>query len=257
MLTKGDSRFYSRNNAGKYPLDVSEIRTAFALSESLSDKIRRFREDRLAQIVADQTPVPLEQGPRVVLHVVPVSSFVAGVEVDLLIVGQHPDWVRLLHAGGWNRRHNFDGLVLFSADPPLVSTSYLQLFRNGILEAVDTYIVRGNSDAVELIPSAVLESALIDGLRKYLDLLRKWEFGVPIFVLLGLLDVKGSIMAPPDLLQKFPIDRDALILPEIVADNLDLDTSVMLKSAIDSIWQASGWPSSPNYQHGKWIRQYG
>lgn len=32
MITKGSSKFYSRNSAGKYPLDVFEIRTAFNVS---------------------------------------------------------------------------------------------------------------------------------------------------------------------------------------------------------------------------------
>lgn len=33
------SRFYSRTSNGKYPLDVSEIRSAFSLSESVGEKI--------------------------------------------------------------------------------------------------------------------------------------------------------------------------------------------------------------------------
>ncbi len=41
MVTfKGSSKFYSRNSAGKYQLDVSEIRSAFLLSETIAERIR-------------------------------------------------------------------------------------------------------------------------------------------------------------------------------------------------------------------------
>jgi len=41
MVTyKNHSRFYSRNSAGKYPLDVTEIRSAFIASESLTENTK-------------------------------------------------------------------------------------------------------------------------------------------------------------------------------------------------------------------------
>ena len=51
MVTfRGATRFYSRNSTGKYPLDVYEIRSAFALSESLHERLSKFRDGRLASI---------------------------------------------------------------------------------------------------------------------------------------------------------------------------------------------------------------
>ncbi len=44
---KGYDKFYSRSANGKYPLDVGELRVAFTLSEAVTERIRRFREDRL------------------------------------------------------------------------------------------------------------------------------------------------------------------------------------------------------------------
>ena len=74
IISKRDSRFYSRTSAGKYPLDVAEIRSVFALSESLPDKIRRFRDDRVATIVADETPVKFSGASRVLLHLLPIAA---------------------------------------------------------------------------------------------------------------------------------------------------------------------------------------
>ncbi|MFZ1101582.1 MAG: ATP-binding protein, partial [Hyphomicrobiaceae bacterium] len=69
VIFREHSKFYGRNSAGKYPLDVGEIRIAFTASEALGERIRRFREERLAKIVSRATPVPVvENLPTVVLH---------------------------------------------------------------------------------------------------------------------------------------------------------------------------------------------
>ena len=58
MVTlKGVSHFYSRNSTGKYQLDIDEIRAAFIASESLAQRIKEFRIDRISKLVADETPV--------------------------------------------------------------------------------------------------------------------------------------------------------------------------------------------------------
>src|SRR5262249_3405101 len=70
-----NDKFYGRNSAGKYPLDVGELRNAFALREAVSERIRAFRSDRLAKITAGDTPCKLLASTSMVLHVVPIPSF--------------------------------------------------------------------------------------------------------------------------------------------------------------------------------------
>ncbi len=72
----GDFRFYTRHNTGKDRMDVSEIRTAFHLSETIPERMRRFRDDRLARVIARETPVPIiNEAAYVVVHLLPLSSF--------------------------------------------------------------------------------------------------------------------------------------------------------------------------------------
>jgi hypothetical protein len=47
-------KFYGRNSAGKYPPDVGELRTAFTLSETVAERIRNFRVDRIARLALGQ-----------------------------------------------------------------------------------------------------------------------------------------------------------------------------------------------------------
>ena len=77
VVYAGRSAFYGRTSAGKYQLDVDQIRSAFALSQATKDRIRDFRADRIAQIAAGETPMKLARKPVVVVHVMPLSSFEA------------------------------------------------------------------------------------------------------------------------------------------------------------------------------------
>ena len=47
VVFQGHDKFYGRNSAGKYPLDLNELRAAFTLSSSAIERIRAFRSDRI------------------------------------------------------------------------------------------------------------------------------------------------------------------------------------------------------------------
>ena len=53
---KEHDKFYSRSSNGKYPMDVAELRIAFNLSETITERIRKFRENRISNIFANETP---------------------------------------------------------------------------------------------------------------------------------------------------------------------------------------------------------
>src|SRR5437867_7643830 len=75
MITyKKWSRFYSRNSAGKYQLDVHEIRAGFLAAETAYDRIRRLRTERVARALALETPTPVGDGPKLILHAFPVNA---------------------------------------------------------------------------------------------------------------------------------------------------------------------------------------
>lgn len=61
MVTVND-KFYGRNSADKYPLDVTELRSTFVLGESVAERIRNFRRDRLIKVSAGETPTTVTPG---------------------------------------------------------------------------------------------------------------------------------------------------------------------------------------------------
>jgi len=82
----------------------------------------------------------------------------------------------------------------------------------------------------------------------------------PVFVMLSLLSVKGYRIAyggPWVDEEDFDaIDRDSLIVPEVMIDNLDLSREGIqraMKQVFDPIWNACGFEGSRLYDsEGRW-----
>jgi hypothetical protein len=262
MVTfKNHSRFYSRSSNGKYALDVKEIRSAFALSELLPERVRRFRDDRLAKIVADETPISLDAAPKIVLQLLPIRAVDATAAFDMGSRGEEFIKVLPMHtckATDW--RYNFDGFVVYTWDPPeTASGGYVQVFRSGIVEAVDARLLKQREEK-KYIPGTSYEQKLLAGLSAYLKALRDFEVEPPIFVLLSFVGVKGykiaTISAKFSHFKGYEIDRDLLLVPDILIEEYEIDVASVLRPAFDAVWRASGWERSMNYdKNDKWVGQ--
>ena len=84
---RNHGHFYGRGAAGKFQLDVDQLRAGFTLSEGIADRVRAFQTDRLIKIKGGMTPVPVREGSKVVLHMLPLSAF--AVSGDLVIDLKH------------------------------------------------------------------------------------------------------------------------------------------------------------------------
>jgi hypothetical protein len=52
----------------------------------------------------------------------------------------------------------------------------------------------------------------------------------------------------------YPIDRDALIIPEIIVENYECNPAEVMRPLFDAIWNAAGWERSRNYNEtGQWV----
>jgi len=246
-------RFYGRNSSGVHQLEVDDIRIAFLASETLATKIKTFRNDRLSAISADETFMPLFPGAKIVLHLIPVSSFEFGKRYDFGDNWQN-DFLTI-HGGGPDSRITFDGVMTYWKGRENGFTyRYTHVFRNGILEAMDAWLLNARND--KEIPSKAFEQQLIEALDRYLEAFRKYEIELPIWVCLSLIGVRGYIMPVGDYSlpdEVHPVDRDELIIPEIRLESYEQSADQILKPAFDSIWNACGFKQSLNYdENGNW-----
>lgn len=251
------SRFYSRTSNGKYPLDVGEIRSAFLRSETQAERIRGLRADRLARIAAGDTPLPLTDAPKLVLHLVPQGAFGAGINVPIPRFPADQDifeWLRPQAVGGSTHRYNFDGSLMFCRDwdrQGVIANAhaYTQLFRNGCIEGVNARLLQ-QPDGKKQILSAAFEQYSLLSLAGYLKALERLGIVPPYFAMLSMVGVAGYELAVGQgsfAGEGAPIDRDALIVPETLIENAEDNLARLMKPAFDAVWNAAGWPQSHNY----------
>ena len=222
--------------------------------EANRDIIRHFYNSRLEIIINDKAPIQLKKKPKIAMHIIPIVGFDLKRPIDV----KSDQYIRILQplgAMGWNHKYNFDGLLTFDGQRNAPCNSYLQLFRNGIIETVDSLMLDDDVFG-KTIPSLLYEETLIFALKKYMKFEHDLGFELPLLAIVSMLGVKGYTMAvdPRISRQKCAIDRDSLILPEILIEDYELDAARLLRPAFDIVWQATGFNGSLNYNdNGNWV----
>lgn len=248
----GDDGFYARSSAGKYKLNVDEIKSAILASDSLGERLRAFRTDRIAKIVAGATPVPLVPGTRVVMHLIPFSAETGVNRVAVSLMESQIEKLRPIIGRGWSARYNYEGFATYSSRHGDQAVSYVQVFRTGALEAVDalTISVRGGRLT---IPGQGIEKRMIEALGGYLQVEKELGIVPPVLVAITLIGVKGAIMSENlEPMRSYdqaeqPLDHENLYLPELVVQEYGLQPEQILRPAFDTLWQSLGWPRSIYY----------
>jgi hypothetical protein len=70
----------------------------------------------------------------------------------------------------------------------------------------------------------------------------------PLFIMLSLLGVFGyRIDTGARRLPSLPMDRNALVIPEVMIESFECDPAGVMKSLFDVIWNAGGFPDCMNY----------
>jgi len=261
MVTfKNTSRFFARNATGKHQLDVGQIKAAFIGRESLANRIRDFRTDRVARIAAQEHPVPMTSAVNLILHVIPFASFDIEESIDITaIASAKPQELRPFGATGWDHRFNLDGFLTFSSGDK-GSYAYVQVFRHGMIEAASSFAVIENVEIgkprKKLLSATWIESQVVDFVRLLLGLYERWGVGFPIAVSISILDASGATIPYDSFMwpePPLPVDRDLLVLPEAILESSATDVPLLMRPVFDAMWQAAGHKGSKSYdQAGRW-----
>lgn len=253
--------FYIRNSNGKYPADVEELRQMFRHAESVGERIGDFINDRIDRISENRAPSKLAKVfPKLVFHIVPLSSVGPRQPVDL----KH--FADMVSPQFSTIGYNFDGIVLGRQ-----RGTYIQVFWDGSIEYTQDFTLDSTTRKEQglWIPSDLFESSVRG---HFLPLFLSWQkmlkVSPPCFVYLSLLDVGGfriklnsherSSAQVMRTYSKFewdqPFDRYFIPIPGERTDSLNPDVDTLMRPVFDRVWQAAGYPRSPNYgSDGKWI----
>jgi hypothetical protein len=168
--------------------------------------------------------------------------------------------LRPINTHGLSMKINFDGVLTYSPGFGGPVQSYVQLFRDGCMEAVNANILSSAADRKFLYSG--YELLIETALRKYMSFLQSEGIEPPIFVALSLVNAKGYAIPVPDVIGEMDrgdasIEDDVLLVPETRIDSYAETYYAVLQDPFDRVWQACGRIGSLNYKDGVWIRKEG
>jgi hypothetical protein len=256
VIFNNHGHFYIRTSNSKHKMDVSELKVAFNLAESATDRIKTFRHNRISSIISGETPFSFIDNPsKVLFHLVPLNSLSIGTIYD--INPSRYNSLIPLYCEGWNTNFNFDGYIAYSKNKEGKSYSYVQLFKNGIIESLEGIYFSDDGDGKWFYPNT-LERELLLGLKNYLKVQQSIGVSMPIIIFLTFINckgfsIKGDRFSFRDIIK---IDKDILYFPEILIESFDELPHIFFRSTLDCIWNACGYSSCPNYDdNGNWINK--
>jgi hypothetical protein len=192
-----------------------------------------------------------------VLHLVPISAFGLGGQIDLERVHAAQELLRPIDAMGVSPRINFDGFANVHHGPDGRCWSYTQVFRSGAIEAVKVFVV-ARTDQGSFIPARSFDVWIFEVLPGYLAALQSLDVPPPIVLMITLQGVRGARLdvrgyhyfdAPP------AIDRAVLELPEIIIERYGSEDEYQraARPAFDALWNTGGFSRSQHYDEtGRW-----
>ena len=259
VIYKNRNRFWARASAGKYEPNVEELRHLFNEAPRLAERIASFRMDRLIKIAAGDTPVPLGPSGKLAIHVVPVPAFADSRLLDVVSTAASGTHIPLPPGGmsGANRLAvNLDGLVNYIDQGVRMRHGYAQVFRSGAIEGVGE-LSRRDDDGLPYFVAAEFTDKIVFAVRQYLDVLKSYEAGLPVYIFLSLCNVAQCYYrhSPERIawVDDGPLGRELVALPEVYVESFDADVPTALRPAFNMLWNAFGFLRCDMYDaEGRW-----
>lgn len=227
-------------------MDVSELRSAFSGADNLAKRIRDFRQERNGIIADGETPIALNDGPKLVFHILPLSAFRNPITVSPNSDSFLPP---LGSGGGFNYLHTLEGFSTYSgAEDAESSRSYTLIFRNGVVEAA-AHVGTITEKHGPLVYAESVEEALLQVWNNFFTSLAKLKVEPPFYVAISLLGVRGYALPSGSRFfyvsgKKRVLNRDVLYFPEVLCESAMPDSITTLKPLFDMFWQAFGYAHS-------------
>jgi hypothetical protein len=261
MVTyKGSSRFYARGTNGRYEMDWGQIRGGFLQAAEAHERVRRFREERVLRLLAGETPIAMGDSPKVIVHALPLNALDVWPVFQTLTAEQRMNGLRPMGGEPSDWRYNLDGFVLHTTRENPSHQTYVQCFRDGGLEAMSGRILDGDPQRGGFYGWSVEVNVLQAVTRWQQHVWPVLGMAGPVAFSLTLSGVKGWKVLPVNSDRFFgdhkeTLDRDVVMLPELVVQDLATPVPAMLQPLFDLMWNCGGWAKSPSYVAPGKLRQ--
>jgi len=250
-------KFFVRDSNGKHEATMPELKSLFTLSELGIKQFREFSRERV-KIVSDpqrDTTGIQKDGGLMFIHIVPQVFLLTEQSIDIdSLYREHYQQLRPFSAMGLSRRYNFDGVFVFSGGDKLYS--YVQVFRNGVIEAVMSEIHKQHEKFGKLIPGIALERDFFETFPGYLQAFSAIDIPPPYVVQISMVGVKDAHYGySKSAYFSHPqprLDRSRLFLRECMVESIDslADIHSGVKPAFDSLYNALDRAECPHFSDG-------
>ncbi|STX44291.1 Divergent AAA domain [Legionella donaldsonii] len=235
-------KFYARNSAGSYPMDINEIRNAFISSAHITEKIKDFIQERLKIIRAKIWPIPLSNGATVVLHIIPLSSFMNEEKYTAIQLNEirtqwkpEPSYFRYEH---WETRIILEGLLGLGRSNGIFNR-YDLIWREGIIEAVSIFPpLSVNDQRISCLSSENYERMIINDIRRFLQIYNNLKQDAPFVLSISYLELNNYSLHAENGMHSF--GRDSFQLTSGIIESYNVDIIEIVKPLFDCVWNCCG-----------------
>lgn len=234
--------FFMRYANGITYMDIDDLRKEFLYANSIQDKIRQFRRDRISMIAANECIGNLGNRAKIIFHIIPEWSFELGNSVELDFFRNNHEF-RPIATSSWDARYNADGYCIYSIDiESKIIKDYTQVFHNGIFEAVEIRLMSENGQN-EVYEWSLTQSACIKALISYGNLMEDLHIPKPWHILATIINAKDYVANCGWGDFSLPIERNLIYsLDGLCTEDIQMKTA--LRPVFDSLSNAFGFAKS-------------
>lgn len=256
MITYRDlNRFHRRNASGNYAVSTFELNQMFLQNQTVKEKALNFRASRIKDIKDKSVYPDMEVKGDLFLHLIPFS-FLEDKMYDLQQILQVNPAQKIfpVNKGDYYSQnkfeYNLDGLLTYNIRPQQKNlTSYIQYFRNGIIEIYTNACLEENeSSSSKYIRLSTAVQTTLFSIANMILVYKQLEIELPFLVSLSLLGVQDcTFLVPPSTVAGQVIKPD-IHLPSILINTYDFtypELFIMLKSTFNILWQGVNIPECP------------
>ncbi|WP_413584455.1 helix-turn-helix domain-containing protein [Bdellovibrio sp. HCB274] len=236
---EGINKFYTRNQTGKVLMDYNQIQSSFINGEQLTKRSTSFCNERADLIGKGVTPIPLLGTRRLIIHILPLGAF-HNQTFSIQTLKSDNNNLMPINAQFNNpyTKINLDGICRYENHKH--NYGYVQVFRSGIHEFVDGYVIDPNANNdftfVDAIGSAISQS--LDSSFKNIERLGIFD---PVVVQIQLQSVRNRKLyySSRGSIDERHFDRDTVFIPNIVIEDRKWETR--MGDLMDPICQSAGY----------------
>jgi hypothetical protein len=213
-------------------------------------------------------PVALVSGPKILIHVYPISASNESKEINFTLVRERTQYfvpfgfsesINRPDADGWtffdppsrDRRGMFPGRF---EPQPGQSMWFTELSRYGVVELISMIDTLGMPDDQGPIgiDGTVLEALIVNTVDNVATALQGVGMEGPSIIQATLLEVADCVVIR-GVRGGTRFSRQPIVLREVIIEKPEPPLADQLRPALDAIWRAAGIPDgSPSYHSGKW-----